>query len=122
VPNTLCCPRCGAPHVYFYDNNALPYCGKVLEKTRNVKISLFLSVRTKSALFIWIILRLCQDRERFEKNPLEFKLHYFFRQFNFDFVPFSKKSRSLMKEAGLKPPVNLSTRETAAFDERGSWC
>jgi transposase-like protein/transcription elongation factor Elf1 len=120
VPKTMVCPRCNAPHDYLYDNTAgrgqylckvcectfnkknyylknllfcCPHCGKVLtlqkqrkdfniHKCKNPECSYYLNkLNSMSA----------EEKQRYEANPQDFKLHYIYREFLIDFEPLVKK-------------------------------
>ncbi len=121
VPETMTCPRCNATHEYLYDNTGgrgqylckvcectfnkknyylknllfcCPHCGKPLtlqkrrkdfniHKCKNPKCSYYLNkLNSMSA----------EEKQRYEANPHDFKLHYIYREFNIDFEPLSNKA------------------------------
>ena len=126
VPNTLVCPRCGAPHSYLYDNNGgrgqykckvcsccfnfknyyskaavlkCPHCFRVLEKIKERKdYYIFKCKNDQCSYYLDKLSALSkEDKKRFEAEPHLFKMRYIYRQFNFDFKPLAKNSPILPK-------------------------
>jgi transposase-like protein/phage FluMu protein Com len=130
VPATLVCPRCNAPHDYLYDNTGgrgqylckvcncnfnsknhylknvvyrCPHCGKILIEAKKRKD--FLIHKCNNPKCPYYLNKLssmsAEEKAEFKTNPHDFKVHYIFREFNFDFVPLANKS-------GPVPNVDLS--------------
>ncbi len=130
VPNTLTCPRCGAPHQYLYDNTGgrgqfqckvcscnfnfknyyskvailrCPHCSKTLEKIKERKDYFIFKCKNDNCSFYQhnLVSMTKEQKKRFNIAPHEFKVRYIYRQFNFDYKPLSKSSPVL-------PEVDLS--------------
>jgi len=130
VPTTLTCPRCNAPHDYLYDNTGgrgqylckvckcnfnqknrylknvvyrCPHCGKALAEVKKRKdFLIYKCVNLKCSYYLNKLNSLSlEERTKFNNNPHEFKMHYIFRAFNFNFIPLANKS-------GPVPNVDLS--------------
>lgn len=130
VPQSMNCPKCGAPSDYLYANNGdkgqyqckvcsclfsdknrfskeailrCPHCSKTLEKIKERKD--FFVFKCKNNHCPYYLKKRNQmsakEKNRFKKNPQAFKIRYIFRQFHIDFLPLSKRSREL-------PRVDLS--------------
>lgn len=112
-PNTIC-PRCGAPHIYLYDNTGgrgqilckvcdfhfnksktvfqtemfmCPYCGQALSKKKDRKhFNIHKCVNKKCIFYLQSLKNLSpEDLEDYKKDKHKFKLHYIYREFTFDF-------------------------------------
>jgi transposase-like protein len=121
IPNTLTCPRCGAPHDYLYDNNGgkgqfqckvcscrfnfknyyskasiikCPHCFKPLDKIKERKDFFVFKCKNDECTFYLRNLAIMtkEQKQRFKIAPHEFKVRYIYRQFNFDYKPLSKSS------------------------------
>lgn len=121
IPKDVVCPKCGAPHMYLYDNNGgrgqylckicrtpfhaknhyqksvilrCPHCSKTLEKVKDRKDFYVYKCKNNSCSFYQRNLSSMTkaEKEDFKKNPGKYKVRYIFREFTFDFVPLSKKS------------------------------
>ena len=125
IPDSVICPRCGAPHTYIYDNNGgkgeylckvcsltfdtgkrvtkklkltCPYCGHALVPKKDRKhFTVHKCVNTMCSYYI-------QNLKKVKKKDLDdpygknkYKLHYIYREFNFDF--FKMDINSLPKNA-----------------------
>ena len=126
VPNTISCPRCGAPHIYLYDNNGgkgqfwckicdchfhynnryskaailrCPHCSKPLEKIKERKDFYVFKCKNDNCSFYLHNLATMSKAEKqlFAKKPYKFKVRYIYREFTYDFEPLSKSSPVLPK-------------------------
>lgn len=132
VPSNVVCHRCGAPHIYLYDNTggrgqllckvcnlrfnkdktdfkigafACPYCGRILEKKKQRKnFNIHKCTSKKCAFYLQSLKNLSsEDFKEYEKDKYKFKLHYIYREFTIDFF---KTDLSSMP----KGSVNLTFR------------
>jgi len=130
VPNTLVCPRCGAPHNYLYDNTGgrcqfkckicsccfnfknyyskaailkCPHCAKALERIKKRKdYFIFKCKNDRCPFYLDKLAAMSKDEQkRFQAEPHLFKVRYIYRQFNFNFKPLAKSSPVL-------PSVDIS--------------
>lgn len=130
VPESLNCPKCGAPSNYLYANNGdkgqfqckvcsclfsdknrfskeailkCPHCSKSLDKIKDRKDFFVYKCRNNNCSFYQKNLKAMSSKEKkqFKKDPQAFKLRYIFRQFHIDFLPLAKQSPEL-------PVVDLS--------------
>lgn len=112
-PDTIC-PRCGAPHIYIYDNTGgrgqlcckvcelhfsknksnfktetliCPFCGHTLSKKKDRKnFYIHKCVNKKCNFYLNSLARLSPgDLAEYEKDTHKFKLHYIYREFTTDF-------------------------------------
>lgn len=126
VPNTITCPRCGAPHIYIYDNNGgkgqfqckicncnfsyknrfskaaiikCPHCSKPLEKIKTRKdFFVFKCKNDTCSFYINKLTNMSSDeRKLFKDKPYKFKVRYIYREFNYDYEPLSKSSPVIPK-------------------------
>lgn len=126
VPNTLTCPKCGAPHTYIYDNTGgrgqykckvcsclfnlknyysksahlkCPHCGKPLERIKERKDFFIFKCKNDHCPFYIDCLQSMSkaDQKAFADKPHDFKVRYIYRQFHFDYKPLSKSSPVLPK-------------------------
>lgn len=108
------CPRCGAPHIYLYDNTGgrgqflckvcsfrfnkgktdlksvsllCPYCGHSLSLKKDRKhFNIHKCVNKKCGFYLDSLNKLSpEDRIEYEKDKHKFKLHYIYREFTIDF-------------------------------------
>jgi transposase-like protein/DNA-directed RNA polymerase subunit RPC12/RpoP len=154
IPDSVKCPVCGAPHQYIYDNTggrgsfkckicgcifasgekdrkslvlSCPYCGNVLQPKKDRKhFTVHKCINKHCSYYLANLKKLPSDLPKSERY--EYKLHYIYREFNFDFfkvdlntIPdrafsfvFRKKSAHIMGLC-LAYHVNLglSLRKTA---------
>lgn len=130
VPNTLSCPRCGAPHTFLYDNTGgrgqfkckvcaccfnfknyyskaailkCPHCDKTLERIKQRKDFDIFKCKNNTCPFYQRNLKAMTsaEKKRFRADPHDFKVRYIYRQFNFDYKPLEKSSP-------VVPKVDLS--------------
>jgi transposase-like protein len=112
-PDTFC-PRCGAPHIYIYDNAGgrgqlcckvcdlhfsknkvdfktetflCPFCGQALSKKKDRKhFYIHKCVNKKCSFYLNSLTKLSpEDLAEYEKDKHKFKLHYIYREFTTDF-------------------------------------
>lgn len=111
VPADACCPRCGAPHDYLYDNNGgkgqfkcavcsqtfnsgerissplvfkCPYCGRVLSAVKERKdFTVYKCINDKCSYYLANKKRLPEDLDDADKHL--YKPHYLYREFKVDF-------------------------------------
>ncbi|MBC8061722.1 MAG: transposase, partial [Clostridiaceae bacterium] len=112
-PDTVC-PRCGAPHIYIYDNAGgrgqlcckvcdlhfsknkvdfktetfiCPFCGHALIKKKNRKnFYIHKCINKKCSFYLNSLAKLSlRDLEEYMKDKSKFKLHYIYREFITDF-------------------------------------
>ena len=111
IPETIFCPRCGAPHHFIYDNNGgkgeylckvcslsfqngkkvtkpliltCPYCGRVLTQKRDRKhFTVHFCNNKKCSYYIKNLKRLPKTLP--ESERYKYKLHYIYREFNINF-------------------------------------
>ena len=125
IPDSVICPRCGAPHGYIYDNNGgrgeylckvcsltfetgkrvtknlkltCPYCGHSLVPKKDRKhFTVHKCVNTNCSYYLQNLKKVKKDDldDPYGKN--KYKLHYIYREFNFDF--FKMDINSLPKNA-----------------------
>lgn len=120
VPNTMACPRCGAPHEYLYDNTGgkgqylckvckctfnkknrylknliflCPHCGKTLELKKERKdFNVHKCTNSKCPYYLDRLNSMSEeDKQRYKSSPHDFKLHYIYREFDIDFEPLARK-------------------------------
>ena len=113
LPDTICA-RCGAPHIYIYDNTGgrgqlsckvckinfsknkvdfktetfiCPFCGHTLTKKKDRKnFYIHKCVNKKCSFYLNSLARLSpEDLAEYEKDKHKFKLHYIYREFTTDF-------------------------------------
>lgn len=130
IPDSMNCPKCGAPSGYLYTNNGdkgqfqckvcsclfsdknrfskeanlkCPHCSKSLDKIKDRKDFFVYKCRNNMCSYYQKNLKAMTSKEKkqFKKDPQAFKLRYIFRQFHIDFLPLSKQSSEL-------PAVDLS--------------
>ena len=130
VPESVNCPRCGAPSGYLYANNGgkgqlqckvcsclfsaknrfskeailrCPHCSNALEKIKERSdFDVFKCKSSKCSYYVNKLKTFTQkEKKRFKDDPQAFKLHYIFRMFRIDFVP-------LLKHSPVLPKVDLS--------------
>jgi transposase-like protein len=126
VPSNITCPKCSAPHIYLYDNTGgrgqylckvcrttfnkknrfsksavlrCPHCLHVLVKIKKRnEFDVYKCKNRKCSFYLNNLKSMSkQDRKEFKENPQDFKLHYIYRAFNFDYKPLSKESPILPK-------------------------
>lgn len=126
VPNTVSCPRCGAPHIYLYDNNGgkgqfwckvcdchfnyknryskaailkCPHCNKTLEKIKERNHFYVFKCKNDDCSFYLHNLATMNKAERklFQEKPYKFKVRYIYREFTYDYQPLSNTSPDLPK-------------------------
>jgi putative transposase len=124
------CPRCNAPSDYLYANNGskgqcnckvcdalfnpknryskeailkCPHCSHPLEKIKDRNgFDVYKCKRADCPYYLRRLKELTpEEKELFEKDSQQFKMHYLFRQFNIPFHPISKDSV-------IQPKVNLA--------------
>lgn len=111
IPDTVLCPRCGAPHQYIYNNNAAkgqylckvcgerfnqtniynrptalrcPYCGNILVSKKDRKhFIIHKCVNTKCSYYLQNLSKLPKNLKPEDKH--KYKLHYIYREFTVDF-------------------------------------
>lgn len=112
-PDTIC-PRCGAPHIYIYDNTGgrgqlwckvcdlhfnknkvdfkaeiflCPFCGQALSKKKDRKhFNIHKCVNKKCIFYLNSLKKLsAEELEEYKKDKHKFKLHYIYREFTIDF-------------------------------------
>lgn len=112
-PDTIC-PRCGAPHIYIYDNTGgrgqlwckvcdlhfnknksdfktemflCPFCGQALSKKKDRKhFNIHKCVNKKCTFYLNSLKNLSpEDLEDYKKDKHKFKLHYLYREFTINF-------------------------------------
>ena len=132
VPADTACPRCGAPHIYIYDNNGgrgqllckvcnlrfnkdkeslkpitllCPYCGHALVKKKDRKhFNIHKCVNKNCSYYLDALRKLSPDElAEYQQDKHKFKLHYIYREFTVDY--FKMDLSSLPKGA-----TNLSFR------------
>lgn len=130
VPNTLSCPRCGAPHTFLYDNTGgrgqfkckvcaccfnfknyysktailkCPHCDKTLERIKQRKDFDIFKCKNNACPFYQRNLKAMTpaEKKQFRADPHDFKVRYIYRQFNFDYKPLAPSSP-------VVPKVDLS--------------
>jgi len=126
VPESMTCPRCGAPHTYLYDNTGgrgqylckvcktnfndknrfsktvifkCPHCSRTLEQIKERKDFYIYKCKNDDCSFYLKNLRSMskEEKKHFKKYPHKFKVRYIYREFDFDFQPLSKESPGLPK-------------------------
>jgi len=126
VPNTITCPRCGAPHIYIYNNNGgkgqfqckicncnfsyknrfskaaiirCPHCNKPLDKIKTRKDFFVFKCKNNScSYYLSKLSSMTSDEKRiFKDKPYKFKVRYIYREFNYDYEPLSKSSPVIPK-------------------------
>ena len=124
------CPRCNAPSDYLYANNGskgqcnckvcdalfnpknryskeailkCPHCSHPLEKIKDRNgFDVYKCKRADCPYYLRRLKELTpEEKDLFEKDSQQFKMHYLFRQFNIPFNPISKDSV-------IQPKVNLA--------------
>lgn len=124
IPESLTCPRCGAPHAYLYDNTGgrgqflckvcgcrfnhknrfsktvvfkCPHCGRALERVKERKNFYVYKCKNNECSYYLSNLKSMTTKEKrlFKSNPQKFKVRYIFREFDFNFKPLSKESPNL---------------------------
>ena len=111
VPEGIVCPKCGAPHLYIYDNNGnrgqyqckvcsqtfnesnsvmnpivllCPYCGHTLVPNKDRKhFKIHKCINPKCSFYLSNLKKLPDGIKPSEKY--KFKLHYIYREFTVDF-------------------------------------
>lgn len=111
IPDKIVCPKCGAPHLYIYDNNGdngqyqckicrqtffesnfvtkpltllCPYCGRTLEPKKERKhFRVHKCTNLKCSYYLKNLKKLPDGINPSEKY--NFKLHYIYREFTVDF-------------------------------------
>ena len=111
VPEGIVCPKCGAPHLYIYDNNGnrgqyqckvcsqifnesnsvtnpivllCPYCGHTLAPNKDRKhFKIHKCINPKCSFYLSNLKKLPDGIKPSEKY--KFKLHYIYREFTVDF-------------------------------------
>ena len=110
IPNNICCPKCGAPHEYIYDNNGgkgqfqckvcgetfkkdnepkpitliCPYCGHTLDPKKDRKhFRIHKCINPKCSYYINNLKKIPKDLKASDKY--KYKLHYIYREFTIDF-------------------------------------
>ncbi len=120
VPESMVCPRCGAPHDYLYDNTGgkgqylckvckctfnkknrylknliflCPHCGRTLELKKERKdFNVYKCTNPKCPYYLDRLNSMSEeDRQRYKSSPHDFKLHYIYREFDIDFEPLARK-------------------------------
>lgn len=126
VPESMTCPRCGAPYIYLYDNTGgrgqylckicktnfndknrfsktvifkCPHCSRTLEQIKERKNFYIYKCKNDDCSFYLKNLRSMskEEKKHFKKYPHKFKVRYIYREFDFDFQPLSKESPDLPK-------------------------
>jgi hypothetical protein len=121
VPNSMNCPKCGAPSDYLYANNGgkgqyqckvcsclfndksrylkeailkCPHCSKTFEKIKEHKDFDVFKCKNNDCPYYQMKLKAMTSKEKkqFRQDPQSFKLRYIFRQFHIDFQPMSKST------------------------------
>lgn len=113
IPNTITCPRCGAPHQYIYDNNGgkgeylckvcstsfqtgksvtkplslrCPYCNHSLTPIKDRKHFTIHKCTNKHCSYYLSNLKKVKKNDLNKPNGInKYKLHYLYREFNLDF-------------------------------------
>lgn len=114
VPRDCSCHRCGAPHIYLYDNTGgrgqllckvcglrfnkdkndfkvgaftCPYCGHILVKVKTRKhFNIHKCINKRCSYYLQNLKNLSPgDLEEYDEEKSRFKLHYIYREFTFDF-------------------------------------
>lgn len=130
VPESMICPRCGAPHDYLYDNTGgkgqylckvckctfnkknrylknliflCPHCGRTLElKKKRKDFNVHKCTNPKCPYYLDRLNSMSdEDRQRYKSSPHDFKLHYIYREFDIDFDP-------LVRKPSQPPNVDIS--------------
>ncbi|WP_207655289.1 DDE-type integrase/transposase/recombinase [Clostridium thermosuccinogenes] len=130
VPDTMACPRCGAPHEYLYDNTGgkgqylckvckctfnkknrylknliflCPHCGRTLELKKERKdFNVHKCTNSKCPYYLDRLNSMSEeDKQRYKSSPHDFKLHYIYREFDIDFEP-------LVRKPSQPPSVDIS--------------
>lgn len=130
VPESMVCPRCGAPHDYLYDNTGgkgqylckvckctfnkknhylknliflCPHCGRTLELKKERKdFNVHKCINPKCPYYLDRLNSMSEDdRQRYKSSPHDFKLHYIYREFDIDFEP-------LVRKPSQPPNVDIS--------------
>lgn len=111
IPESVLCPRCGAPHQYIYKNNGskgqylckvcnerfnvtnkynrplalrCPYCGNILVAKKERKhFRIHKCVNSKCSYYQRNLARLPKDLNSSDRH--KYKLHYLYREFTIDF-------------------------------------
>ena len=110
VSSDIVCPRCGAPHIYIYDNTGgrgqflckvcdqhfsksksnfktesflCPFCGQALTKKKDRKnFYIHKCVNKKCSFYLNSLAALSlEDIKEYKKDKHKFKLHYIYREF-----------------------------------------
>ena len=132
VPPDTICPRCGAPHIYLYDNTGgrgqlrckvcdlkfsrdkydfkpttfmCPYCGHALDKKKNRKhFNIYKCINKKCCFYLNSLEKLSpEELAEYQQDKHKFKLHYLYREFTIDFFKMDLSSMP-------KGSVNFSFR------------
>lgn len=113
IPKTVCCPRCGAPHQYIYDNNGgkgeylckvcstsfetgkfvtkplslkCPYCNHVLVPIKDRKnFTIHKCTNKHCSYYLNNLKKVKKDDLNSPNGKNKYKLHYLYREFNLDF-------------------------------------
>lgn len=114
VPENCICPRCGAPHIYLYDNTGgrgqllckvcdlrftrakdefkpvtfvCPYCGHTLQKKKDRKhFNVYKCVNDRCSFYLNSLKKLSPDDfAEYQHDKYKFKLRYIYREFTTDF-------------------------------------
>lgn len=130
VPESMVCPRCGAPHDYLYDNTGgkgqylckvckctfnkknrylknliflCPHCGRTLELKKERKdFNVHKCTNPKCPYYLDRLNSMSEeDKQRYKSSPHDFKLHYIYREFDIDFEP-------LVRKPSQPPSVDIS--------------
>lgn len=130
IPDTMVCPRCGAPHEYLYDNTGgkgqylckvckctfnkknrylknliflCPHCGRTLELKKERKdFNVHKCTNSKCPYYLDRLNSMSEeDKQRYKSSPHDFKLHYIYREFDIDFEP-------LVRKPSQPPSVDIS--------------
>ncbi len=111
IPDDTVCPRCGAPHLYLYDNNGgrgqyqckvcrqtfktgelvkrplvltCPHCGHTLSPKKNRKhFRIHKCINKKCSYYLSNLKKLPKNLPY--KDKYKYKLHYIYREFTIDF-------------------------------------
>lgn len=121
INSDICCPICGAPHNYLYDNNGgkgqyqckvckntfvpgkvlknvvmkCPHCGKTLEKVKERKdFDVYKCKNNKCSYYLNKIASMtAEEKKEFKSNSQKYKVRYVYRAFKLAFKPLSKDSK-----------------------------
>ena len=125
------CPCCGAPKDYLYDNNGkqsqfeckvcsnvfstnsknkdvvlkCPHCRHILNhRVSRDDFDVYVCKNSNCSYYLNNLASLTlADKNKFQKNPTLFKLHYVYRKFNIDFPTLQKDYRDF-----IKSPIDIS--------------